>query len=478
MSEIRNFFTALGCKNPGKVAKELDKHDVHNLDDLANLDDDDRAELAEELKSAGFSIGDRGKVKRATVDEITKFRSKSTCSQSSGDTGAKTKKAASPAKLHKRESTIALPPHFDQVGFAHLEKTVLDLVSDKKNADKLWHRLDANGNGKVSLAELDKFVIENFPQLNNKKALIRAHHQATFEDGDGDEWIQRHEFEMLVVNLFYFNKLAVVFSSIDKSGDGRVDFEEFVQGLDVIGFGISRDDAWHEFCKMDEDRGGLVLFEEFCTWVAAQMWPGGAEEYFKSRAKNVGAALGSPKKIHGRVSGTTGLDFEPDIHTTKYDQLEMEVLGHCSSQATAKKMFKSIDADKNGKISQKEFITWVEKRYPSLTDKEAITFAFKKTIHESEDGDKYVQPDEFKELFVNLFYFTKLKFVFNKMDKNHDKKLSFHEFAKGLMWVGLTMNTADALKEFDTIDAACGGDGEIDFNEFCTWVVSKRIPVD
>ena len=50
-----------------------------------------------------------------------------------------------------------------------------------------------------------------------------------------------------------------------------------------------------------------------------------------------------------------------------------------------------------------------------------------KTVHESDDGDKYVQPDEFRELFVNLFYFTKLKFVFNKMDKNHDAKVSVHK---------------------------------------------------
>lgn len=119
-------------------------------------------------------------------------------------------------------------------------------------------------------------------------------------------------------------------------------------------------------------------------------------------------------------------------------------------------------------------------------------------------------------------------------------QLSFKEFAKGLLWVGLTMDTNDALVEFDDIDAHSGGNGtetstsfwtmsrishanfsfppffslpsdarrvprsallpmrirvligacksdvharfttsgEIDFAEFCGWVARKKIPVD
>ena len=55
----------------------------------------------------------------------------------------------------------------------------------------------------------------------------------------------------------------------------------------------------------------------------------------------------------------------------------MEILGHVSSRAKAKKYFRSIDDNNSGKISQKEFSTWVKKTFPALTDKEAIAFAFK-----------------------------------------------------------------------------------------------------
>ena len=61
---------------------------------------------------------------------------------------------------------------------------------------------------------------------------------------------------------------------------------------------------------------------------------------------------------------------------------------------------------------------------------------------------------------------------------DHGLQISFKEFAKGLMWVGLTMDTNDALVEFDDIDSHAGGNGEIDFGEFCAWVARKKIPVD
>ena len=118
--------------------------------------------------------------------------------------------------------------------------------------------------------------------LGNPRAMMLARIKTTRLDGDGDEWIQRNEFEMLMHNLFFFNKLIAIFSEIDTSGDGRVDFQEFVAGLDIIGFGITREQAWREFNKMDDDRGGLVVFNEFCScersWVprtrisAVRLW--------------------------------------------------------------------------------------------------------------------------------------------------------------------------------------------------------------
>ena len=54
--------------------------------------------------------------------------------------------------------------------------------------------MDVNGNGIVSLAEVDRMVVNAFPILDHKPALMRAFKRTTLKEGDGDDWVQRHEF--------------------------------------------------------------------------------------------------------------------------------------------------------------------------------------------------------------------------------------------------------------------------------------------
>lgn len=75
---------------------------------------------------------------------------------------------------------------------------------------------DFNGNNVVSLAEIDKMAVEQFPLLNHKPALMRAY-KASFGD-EGDEFIHKREFKILLANLFYFNKLFWLFDQVDQRG--------------------------------------------------------------------------------------------------------------------------------------------------------------------------------------------------------------------------------------------------------------------
>ena len=48
-------------------------------------------------------------------------------------------------------------------------------VPTKEARMKLFEKMDVNRNGKISLAEFDKAVVEQFPQFNHKPALMRAY---------------------------------------------------------------------------------------------------------------------------------------------------------------------------------------------------------------------------------------------------------------------------------------------------------------
>jgi hypothetical protein len=89
---------------------------------------------------------------------------------------------------------------------------------------------------------------------------------------------ERHEFKALLVHLFYYNKLWVMFSGLDKDQDHRVTLDEFRAGCASLQLPIASDeDAIIEaFESMDHNHGGYVMFDEFCVYVAHVQAPPGA----------------------------------------------------------------------------------------------------------------------------------------------------------------------------------------------------------
>jgi hypothetical protein len=81
-----------------------------------------------------------------------------------------------------------------------------------------------------------------------------------------------------LVHLFYYNKLWIMFSGLDKDQDHRVTLDEFRAGCASLQLPIASDeDAIVEaFASMDRNHGGYVLFDEFCVYVAHVQAPPGA----------------------------------------------------------------------------------------------------------------------------------------------------------------------------------------------------------
>jgi Ca2+-binding EF-hand superfamily protein len=150
------------------------------------------------------------------------------------------------------------------------------LFKDKEKLKKLWDRIDFNNNQMVSLAEIDKMVVELadspgedqaiWASFDNKPALMRAYKRTTLKDGDGDSWVERREFVPLLRNLFFFNKLWRIFDDFDVEDDRRINAWEFRAGLGSLGFNMSERAASMEFATIDINDGGQILFDEFCGY--------------------------------------------------------------------------------------------------------------------------------------------------------------------------------------------------------------------
>ena len=105
-------------------------------------------------------------------------------------------------------------------------------------------------------------VLKSF--WNYKPALMRAY---KFADADGSGLISKREFCLLLRSLFFFNDLWHKFEVIDTSGDRRLDLGEFVRGAALIDLHFAEDEARAVFDEIDENGGGVILFNEFCAYV-------------------------------------------------------------------------------------------------------------------------------------------------------------------------------------------------------------------
>ncbi|TPX60017.1 hypothetical protein PhCBS80983_g02037 [Powellomyces hirtus] len=136
---------------------------------------------------------------------------------------------------------------------------------DPTNVDEVWKTFDYNNNGILSLAEIDRAVIECYPAYaSNKPVLIRAYKAA---DSSTDGFVDRKEFRRLMEFLAIFDGVYKKFKKMDADGDRRVNFEEFEKGFKEIG-ALGGQTPRQLFDEIDTNKGGYILFDEFCGAIA------------------------------------------------------------------------------------------------------------------------------------------------------------------------------------------------------------------
>jgi len=166
---------------------------------------------------------------------------------------------------------------------AEIDWTEINKLLPTKKGDKeqfqarkvLFRRMDPNGNGILSLAELDKAmrdVLAIDHLFDAKPAIMRAYQLAKDKcpskrgDCDGDDYIEFREFRFFLVSLRQYFEYYVAFQRTDDNGDGRISFEEFENNSDMVRVWVGEFDAEAEFKKIDRNGGGFILFDEFCKW--------------------------------------------------------------------------------------------------------------------------------------------------------------------------------------------------------------------
>jgi hypothetical protein len=143
---------------------------------------------------------------------------------------------------------------------------------------ELFDEFDPNGNGHLSLAEVEKGLLEGSDVMRGdaellrvlKPAVMRAFQAAKGSSGVGGvsaDYVEKREFRLLLLYLVRFVALLALFRLIDSNGDKRIDLAEFRAALPVLRpWGVQVQDPEATFKQIDANGGGYILFEELAHW--------------------------------------------------------------------------------------------------------------------------------------------------------------------------------------------------------------------
>lgn len=149
-----------------------------------------------------------------------------------------------------------------------------DTEQDKKRRDEYWKFIDVNGNGYLSLAEIDKGLrdVVKLPEIFNlKPVIIRAFNAAKNKlkatNPHGDDYVSKAEFKYLVLYLRQYYEYWTAFDEIDTSNDRRINQQEFKAAVPILQkWGVHIQDPQAVFKEIDSNHGGYILFDEFSSW--------------------------------------------------------------------------------------------------------------------------------------------------------------------------------------------------------------------
>jgi hypothetical protein len=281
-SELRQLLIGLDDSVVGKLAT----NDVRSLNDAKDL-------TADDLKELGFAVGTRNKLLKLFADPAASMPVASPVP--ANGLGAKW----SGEELTKFKSVFEACSGQD--------------AASKAKRERLYPCWDTNGNGFLSLAEVDLGIKTTLiGELKDKvlgehiwrrfrKSYIRAFVDAadaapqrggkaytnTGAGGkrrsvDDDDYVTRREFRLLICYLCTYAAMYELFAAIDGSSEGvtveddnRITPEEWEAALPLI---TSAASSWapfvalqtataESFQEIDLNKGGYVLLTELCEWL-------------------------------------------------------------------------------------------------------------------------------------------------------------------------------------------------------------------
>ncbi|KAI0997677.1 Calcium-binding mitochondrial carrier [Podosphaera aphanis] len=143
----------------------------------------------------------------------------------------------------------------------------------KARLDELWQNLDLLNNGELDIDGLKNGLTRINHPLRNADAFLKDIIKVM--DKNGDEIIQYEEFRNFIENAE--KRLLMLFQSIDRDNNGKLDKKEIKTASDKAGLDIPNSTLDQFFAKVDRNGDGLIDFAEwrdFLLFIPTNNQPG------------------------------------------------------------------------------------------------------------------------------------------------------------------------------------------------------------
>lgn len=140
--------------------------------------------------------------------------------------------------------------------------TVLGKAGSREHGDleKVFRRIDSNGDGKISASEMDK-LLRSVGSTNVSPDEVRQMMEEM--DSNRDGFIDMKEFADFIKGGDSEKHLMDAFKTYDLDGNGRISSKELHKVMKSMGIKCSFSDCLKMIKSVDADGDGCVDFKEF-----------------------------------------------------------------------------------------------------------------------------------------------------------------------------------------------------------------------
>ena len=269
-----------------------------------------------------------------------------------------------------------------------------------------------------------------------------------------------------------------MFDAVDTSNDRRIELEEFHLAVPLLAsWGVPVADPAEEFKKIDTNKGGYLLFDEFSAWalqhgldkdvtdnVAGEDGLANqhkmARETVEASKKETDARVAAMKKRESNKGFTNENDLTAGINLRKLTA-KLPAGASLEHQQRRMALFKSFDINQNGCLSLHEIEIGLRQMLgiaPSHALAPAITRAYHaaKEVKQAKGAkvDPTVGHEEFRMLLVYLKRYSELLQMFDAVDTSDDRRIEMREFVMATPlfaeWGVTVANPAEEFRKIDT----------------------------